>query len=371
MRAAALAALLALLPACRTADVRAWNLEQLHTADGHHHYSAALEGTWEYFFRHVFVPSIAGSTSALAKKEARGIKDPAETCLDELLELNALDVEDRYSRARMIQWSSRLAVGDSSLLSRERALYVLARAAAGLGRIVPLPPAKDRPVSDPDALSSALGSLVASVRPLLGMGEWDATAEADFAAALELVRGLNLDLDGARRALDVACGLAARVGWEGRGSAVAALVADLERTCVSRSIAHALTDDAPRTQAAAIDASERVAGHGVLAGLLLQATEQEGTSALVMGRILERLRAGGLVRESPEPGAPPPAELVERQLEALYRVAVHREEPELRVAAMRVLSAVSGSGIHSLREEDWQGWWDLRAAHAGTPEALP
>jgi hypothetical protein len=107
----------------------------------------------------------------------------------------------------------------------------------------------------------------------------------------------------------------------------------------------------------------------VLAGLLLQATSHPGTSALVMGRILERLRTGGLVHESPEPGAPPPAELVEEQLKALYRIAVDREEPELRVAAMRVLSAVSGSGIHSLREEDWQDWWDLRTAHAGRGEA--
>jgi len=225
-------------------------------------------------------------------------------------------------------------------------------------------------VADPDALSSALGSLVAAVRPLLGKGEWDATAEVELAAALELVRGLNLDLDGARRALDVSCGLAARVGWEGRGSGIAGLVADLERTCTSRAIAHGLADTAPRTQAAAIDASEHVAGHAVLAGLLLQAAAQSGTPPLVMGRILERLRTGGLVRESPEPGAPPPAQLVEAQLKSLYRISVDRDQPdELRVAAMRVLSAVSGSGIHSLREEDWQDWWDLRTAHAGRGEA--
>jgi hypothetical protein len=319
----------------------------------------------------VFVPSIAGPTSNLAKKSPKSIKDPAQTCMQELLELNSLDVGDRYNRARMIQWSSRLAVEDSSMLSRERSLYVLAHAAGGLGKILPLGPAKDRPVADPDALSSALGSLVAAVRPLLGMGEWDATAEADLTAALELVRGLNLDLDGARRALDVSCGLALRVGWEGRGSGIAALVADLERTCVSRSIAHGLADDAPRTQAAAIDASERVAGHAVLAGLLFQATSQQGTSALVMGRILERLRTGGLVQESPEPGAPPPAALIEEQLKALYRIAVDREEPELRVAAMRVLSAVSGSGIHSLREEDWQAWWEQRSTKPARGGAGP
>ncbi len=362
---------MALLSGCRAADVRAWNLDQLHSGDGHHHFSAALEGSWEYYFRQVLVPSLTGGNSTLAKKSPKAVKDPAETCLEELIELETLDIADRYNRARTIQWSARLAVDDGSLLSRERALYVLARAAQPLGRILPVGPPKDRPVADPDAVSSALGSLVAAVRPLLGMGEWNATAEADLAAALELVRGLNLDLNGARRALDVACSLAARTGWEGRGSGIAALVEDLERTCASRSIARALGDNAPRTQAAAIEACETVAGHGVLAGLLLQGADKPGTPALVLGRILQRLREGGLVRESPEPGAPGPAELVEQQLHALYFIAVNREEPDLRAAAMRVLSAVSGSGIHSLREEDWQGWWDLRTAHAEPGEALP
>ncbi len=364
-------ALVALVSGCRAVDVRAWNLDQLHTGDGHHHYAAALEGSWEYYFRQVLVPSLAGPSSTLAKKTPKNVKDPSETCLAELLELETIDIADRYNRARTIQWCSRLAVDDSALLSRERALYVLARAAAPLGRILPAGPQKDRPISDPDAISSALGSLVAAARPLLGLGEWNATAQADLAAALELVRTLNLDLNGARRALEVGCSLALRTGWEGRGSGIAALVEDLERTCSSRSIARALGDDAPRTQAAAIEACEAVAGHGVLAGLLLQGADKPGTSALVLGRILQRLREGGLVREAPEPGAPPPAQLVEQQLHALYFIALNREEPELRAAAMRVLSAVSGSGIHSLREEDWQGWWDVRTAHSESGEALP
>jgi hypothetical protein len=362
---------LVLLSSCRAVDVRAYNLDQLHGGDGHHHYSAALEGSFEYYFRHVIAPALTGPKGALTKKSPSSVKDPAQTCLEELLALEKLDVSERTTRARTIQWSARLAADDSSLLSRERALYVLARAAAPLGHLLPVGPAKERPVSAPDAVSSALGSLVAAARPLLGLSGWDATAEADLAAALELVRGLNLDLDGARRSLEVCCTLAARAGWEGRGSGIAQLVTDLERSCVSRAIARGLSDDAPRTQAAAIEACEAVAGHGVLAGLLLQGAAQPRTPALVLGRILERLRAGGLVRESPEPGAPGPAQLVEEQLKALYHIATDREEPELRAAAMSALSAVSGSGLQSLREEDWQEWWNLRTAHSEPGGANP
>jgi hypothetical protein len=369
-----LAALLGLCPGgCRTADVRAYNLEQLHAADGQHHFAAALEGNLEYYFRHVLAPLIGGADSSLTKKSPSGVKDPAQTCLEQLLKLEELDLSDRYSRARAIQWSSRLAAQDTSVLSRERALYVLARAANGLGRIVPLGPAKERPISDPDAVESALGSLFAAVKPLLGRADWNATAEAELAASLALVRSLNLDIEGARRALEVCCTLAARAGWEGRGSGVAELVTELERTCVARSIAHGLADDAPRTQAAAIEASESVAGHAVLAGLLLQAADPQHsrTHALVLGRILTRLREGGLVREASEPGAPAPADLLELQLQALYRIALEREEPELRMAAMEVLSQVSGSGIHSLREEDWQAWWEQRSTKPARGGAGP
>ncbi|MBK7641852.1 MAG: hypothetical protein IPJ19_02175 [Planctomycetes bacterium] len=354
--------LLCALASCRAVDVRAYNLDELHAADGHHHYSAALEGSLEYWFRHVVAPMLGPAQSAIGKKSKKAVKDPAQTCLEELLALGKLDITERYNRARAIQWSSRLCVDDPSLLSRERALYVLARAAAPLGRILPVPADKQKPVANPDAVSSALGSLVAASRPLLGLGEWTATAEAELAGAVELVGALNLDLDGARRALDVACGLAQRAGWEGRGRGLGELVTLLERTCVSRGIAHGLADEAPRTQAAAVEAAESVAGHGVLAGLLLQGAQRASTPPLVLERILERLAAGGLVRESPEPGAPPPAQLVQEQLQALYQIALGRDESELRVAAMSTLSALSGSGLHSLREEDWQEWWLLYSA---------
>jgi hypothetical protein len=353
--------LAALLPGCRAADVQAYNLDQLHGPDGQHHFSGSLENSLEYYFRHVILPALGDTTGSWSSKSPSPIADPAEECLQRLLELEELDIGDRYNRAVSIQWSARLAVDDGSMLSRERALYVLARAAAPLGHILPLPAPKDRPLAGPEALSRALGALVAASRPLLGMGEWNATAEAELGASVELVRALNLDLDGARRALDVSCKLALRAGWKGRGAGIAQLVEDLERVCVSRAIAHGLADDAPRTQAAAIEASEAVAGHSVLAGLLLQGAARAETPALVLERILMRLRLGGLVEHSDEPGAPPPAELHEAQLRALWRIVLGREEPALRVAAMSALGAVSGAGFASLREEDWMVWWELRA----------
>jgi hypothetical protein len=38
---------------------------------------------------------------------------------------------------------------------------------------------------------------------------------------------------------------------------------------------------------------------------------------------------------------------------------------------MSALSAVSGSGLQSLREEDWQEWWDLRNARLSAGGGAP
>ncbi len=363
---------LALLGSCRAVDARAWNLDQLHDSEGRHHYRAALEGRVEYFFRHVLATMIAGTKASLAQKSPGEVDDPSGACLGELLELEKLDASDRYTRARTIEWCARLAVEDRATLSRERALYALARAAAPLGRFLPIALPKDRTPAGAEAVGHALSTLVNSARPVLGLAAWDETARADFEASLALVRGLDLDLAGARRALRVGCDLAERAGWtNGRTRGLTALVEELERTCVSRSIARALADDEPVVQSAAIEASESVAGRGVLAGLLFQGAQQVRTPPLVLERILARLAQGGLVREAAEPGAPPPAELVEQQLDALCHIAVQREEPEVRVAAMLTLSAVSGAGFQSLREEDWKAWWELRQPRKSAGEAHP
>lgn len=357
---------------CRAVDARAYNLDQLHDAESRHHYHAALEGRVEYFFRHVLAVMVAGTKASVVQKTPSEVQDPSGACLGELLELEKLDPTDRFTRSRMIEWCARLAVEDRATLSRERALYTLARAAAPLGRFLPLALAKERTPAGPEAVGHALTALVHATRPLLGLERWDETARADFEAALGLVRGLDLDLAGARRALRVATDLAERTGWsESRARGLVELVGTLERTCVSRSIARALSDAEPVVQSAAIEASESVAGRGVLAGLLFQGAGEARTPPLVLERILERIEKGGLVREAAEPGAPAPAELVEQQLDALCHIVLGRDEPELRVAAMSALSAVSGAGFQSLREEDWKAWWDLRRPRKTAGEVSP
>jgi hypothetical protein len=272
---------------------------------------------------------------------------------------------NRLARARQIQWFARLGVEDQSALCRERAFLGLAQAARALAPIEPEAGPKAGEASSEAALSSVLGELVRAARAAneRGLSNLDAaTPLADLEAACELVRTRALDLGGARRALEVATSLAESYGFDDpRMASLAALVEYLERRCTARALAIGLGDRSGLVLGAALEATIALYGTQVLPGVLNQL--RPDSDPLVVRAVLDGLEQHGLQRKVS--GGPPEEELIRQQEQALIEIVLTRSESELRVAAMRVLSKHAGgleggAILESLREEDWQRWYEQR-----------
>ena len=366
---------------CRLIEADAYNLDQLHGADGRHRYSAALEGNFEYIVRHQFGALFPNSNLSQSKSPSP-VKNPSGQCLTKMLRLAGYDSASPTVASRQVEWFSRLAVDDDAILSRERALIELGKAAERLdvgpreldAQIVPAGPA---------ALSEALASLSRAVTQSLSREGSEEMRKADLTAAVDLVEGLDLDLDGSRRALRVTTELLKRGGLFSRATPeLERLNLHLQRVCVERSLARALDDDDPLVRAAALEAVVRARGPEALAPLLmrlaLEPTEVASrTLPLDIKGLLDQHQLEVLLLEKPlyiqRPQKLGPTNVLADAeppdyLASIYRVVeLLRDEGHLRVKAMQALSATSGSGIVSLREEDWQAWWFARRS-AG-PEA--
>ncbi len=135
------AALLAIVcSACHSVGAKAWNLDQLHDAEGRHKYSAALESDIEYLLRHE-IAGLLQSGSKLVAKDPSRVENPALRCLETLIELGEANPKDPRARALQVAWSTRLAASDPAALSRERAVLILGALGARLevGRPAALP----------------------------------------------------------------------------------------------------------------------------------------------------------------------------------------------------------------------------------------
>jgi len=340
------------LGGCKIAASRAWNLNELHDAETRHRYSGALQSDVEYVLRNM----IAVGSVSLAGKTPIAIPDPANTCLENVIELEEYGDGDPYVAGLQVEWSSRLAVADPWKLTRERAVLGLGRAGK---RLAPGPPAElpeGAAPAGPDAISEAVAGLVRSARPILDRGSGASETERlDLASAAEVVGALVLDIDGARRALHAAVELAETAGWEEpEAKPLKELCLDLERRCVRQALARALKDPEPRVRAAALEASVRTVGPEILDPILSQLAREPAPEVLV--RAMDLVREVGLPEAPPE-GSNATAEQARRvRLAAIYDL-IDRPEGVVRVAAMRALESVSGAGFRSLREEDWQSWW--------------
>ena len=366
MRASCTVLLLAaLLGGCHVVESKAWNLKELHDDTTRHRYSGAIQGDTEYFYRHVLLGSIAIGSATFQAKEPGPIEDPAQTCLENLVELADFDDTHPETAAIQVEWYARLAVLDPWMLSRERSVLGLARAGKRLSAGVPVGLRPDQVPAGAQAASEALAGLVRASRPVLDRGaRASASEKLDLDAACKVVSDLVLDLDGARRLLRASAELAGAVGDENEaGKPLLRLVEDLERRCIRQAIAKALLDTEPRVRAAAVEASVASGGRDVLDEFLGQLDREN--SAEVLLRIVDLVREHGLPTGVPE-GVALSAEAVhEKRLEALMNLLV-RPETSVRVGAMRALGRVSGSNMFSLREEDWQAWWLARPKAAVT-----
>jgi len=369
---AALAAVIALIsplvPGCRVVDSKAWNLAQLHDANGHHKYTGAMEGDLEYYFRHVVTRSLTGNLAHVENKSPSAIENPSEACLENLISLEGFTLDDPRNRGLQVEWFSRLAVADPSRLSRERAVLALGRAGARLQAGNPEPFPKESTPAGPGAVGEALAGLLRAAKPVLEKGGSASPTEAiDLESACQVVLDLPLDLDGARRMLHAVIDVGAALGF-GRKEAmtVANLCEELERRCVRFALAGALRDQDPLVRGAGVEASVECVGPEVFDPILQQLRGEP--SAEVVLRVLALVRRYGLPSKPP-PGSGVTQEAAQRARFGAMYALLERPESTVRVATMLALERVTDANLHSLREEDWQAWWN--ASRTAGPQIPP
>jgi hypothetical protein len=358
----ALFVLLALCSGCHVVDSKDWNLRQLHDNQGHHQYTGALEGDTQFFWRQRIAAPLLSAGSTLAVKSPKPIEDPAGECLANLVELEDFDASDPRVAGLQVHWFSRLAAEDPWRLSRERAVLALGRAGRRLDAGVPVGLPAGVQATGPEALGSALASLVKSARPIVDKGKHAGEmAEIDLDASCQVVEHMTLDIEGARRALLVAVELTRSAGLNNHAMApVWRMSESLQRTCVRLGLAAGLTDHEAVVRAAAIEASVVCAGTRVLIPVLAQLGHEPSTEVLV--RVMKLVREAGLPEPAPELSTAEREAARTSWLGAIYQLVQGRTEGEVRVSAMLTLSRVSGASFASLREEDWQAWWLARQA---------
>jgi len=148
-RSAGVALLALLAGACTSAGAHVYNLEQLHTDDGHHRFSAVQMGGFEYEFRSGMRTLLPKSAVAMQQKEPRAIDDPLELCLENLVDLQGVSSQDPHDASLKVQCFARWAVEDPWQLSRERCLLINDRPHLW-EELAPEPPAvRDRAAAGP------------------------------------------------------------------------------------------------------------------------------------------------------------------------------------------------------------------------------
>lgn len=339
---------------------KAWNLDQLHDAEGRHKYSAALESDIEYLLRHE-VAGLLKSGSALVAKDPSHVENPSLRCLETLVELGEANAKDPRARALQVAWSTRLAASDPAALSRERAVLILGELGARLevGRPAALP--AGAVVASVDDVTTRATALVRAVRALVDPASLKGESAPSIDEACNALESLQYDIDGARRVIEAVSQLGGLRGLDRPArERLERTALDLERRAVRQGLALSFKDRDPLVRAAAVEAAVSCAGIEVLDSMLQQLDREP--SPIVVVRVLEMLHQRGLPPPPKELGASQAPAWREGQLGAIYQLLLVRPQSDIHVAAMQVLSKFAGAGFESLREEDWQAWWTRRRA---------
>jgi hypothetical protein len=349
--------LLLLAPACKIVGAREYNLRELHEEDGRHKRVAALMGEVEYAYRFGMGAVLRAINKPELVKDPEKVKDPLDSCVSNLVALSKFNPDNEGVAEIQIETFARIAAEDPWQISRQISLHQLGKAGERLkladqAWLEPSPPFAS-PEDVRDALSVMLQSLA---RPREGI------TPPDLAQACAAMAALNLDLDGARRALPAAAVLMKREGSRSaKHKPLENLVLDLERRVVRLSLIRGASDSSPLVRATAVEASVRALGSERLAMEILRLGRGDEAEEVHL-MILTLLRARGLPQTDFE--AQPKLGQSQRdgQLALVYGIAVGHPADRVRISAMMTLGAVSGAGFLSLREEDWQAWWDARPA---------
>lgn len=365
-----LLAIAALAPAsCSIPGAQIHNLEVLHDSDGRHKYSAPVMGNVEYAMRVGVMGAFKGVGASIETKEPVAIPDPANTCLENLVDLSDHDPKDVDVAAAQVEFDARLCLLDPWTLTRERGTLELGPAGQRLGLAVDPWKPREGPKATVEDVRMALTVLVRSINPKTE-SEFDdpGVAKVPVPQACKDVLALNYDLEGAVRVLRAVRVIASKLGAGKERDEVRDLSIQLQRECAAQALELARSDKNPIVRAASVRAVAQAYGDkGVSEALDVLAGKD--VDPLVLVAVFDVLRKEGL--------PPPPADLPElergawrdAQLLRLYRYATLHPDGRVRIGAMLALSAVSDSGIHSLQEEVWQTWWlETHPAAEATPK---
>ncbi len=349
----------AALPACNVAEAKIYNLKQLHDPESNHRYNAALEGDFEYVVRHELFGFFRHEGTELANKDQSKVDAPADDCLENLIELEAIDSADPAIAGEKVEWFARLSVEDPWQLSRQRAVLALGSVGMRLEAGLPSGLGSDQTPADADQVANALTPLVKALHEVLAGDAKDrAEKRAQLEQACAAVRALDYDMSGARRALAIVVTLQKTAGTRNPDTApLSELSLELQRLCVRRALARAIDDPEPIVCAAALASTARIGGRVAIDTVLFDRARKLVNDIKappeVLIAIADTLAASGPLPEGGATGT----RTRDEWLGALYAFATRRPEEDVRVHAMMALSRLSGAGFASLHEEDWQEWW--------------
>ena len=354
LRALSLAGVVALgLVAGQIPRAKLQNLREVHTATGAMSYRGNVQGDLGYALsRALGSAPVQFGDAELFGGEAQ-IPDPLKVDLENQVALGRLTADDPLTRGIQVEAFGWLAVDDQYVLGRERSVLELGKHLAYLDMDSWVaPPAEPAGV---DELSPLLAGLARA-----GLGALPAGVEAplatdtpdDLQGAMDAVRALDLDRDGALRALAVANILIERSTDLFGGSIDPGLVAfarELRVEVVGQALYAAARDDDPLVRAACVRALGLLPD-GIPGSILrpFVADPSGDVSAEALRYIAERglpvddLLLAGAERDS--------------WVEVLLAFA---QIPDGRRSAFAcaALSRISGADLDSLRPEDWTAWW--------------
>lgn len=378
------------------ADAKVWNLRQVHDDEGDPKRIGDLRGDIEYalFNRPANVrgTGLLEFLNRLDEPRPRRIADPLRAALINSIELGQCDEHDPRIGGLQVETFAWLASEASWVLTRERAVLELGRAARRLVLSEPIEAPAAGTAAGPEVVARAARALWgsrASPVPLelieaerAEQGEPSASSASapaapappsepmlELEAACAALEGLPTDAAGARRALAAANTYVLHA--QARGT-IPPRVLELSHALQSRACALVLeaarVDAAARVRAAALEAhlAARSAGH---ADLLAQALHDTGREVrLAALRWIARYGLGSAHGEARPVSAPAPE--LEAWIDPLLELATGRDTA-IGVAACRALGVLSAGELRSLRYEDWLAWRAARtSALMGPPAPL-
>jgi hypothetical protein len=360
------------LAGCVSLGASVDNLESLHPAEGRHAYLAAVQGHFSWTMRNASAALLGRFGKDVQTVPAAPVEDPVETCVAELVKLASLDGDDFATGSTQVEWFARTAAYDPWCLSRETALTELARVGARLDLPARAPDLKVASVTDADA-SAALAALVAVAKPALEQPSDE--HRAAFVRECERMSELPLDFPSGLRVLrGVNVLLRAASARDARVAPLRPLALALQRRVLLQAVELALMDAPPdfvaggsdpgwpneRVQAAAVRAAVALGGRAKLAEILAR-NPFAGLGGERLVAALECVERLGL----PEaPAGERGAEQRAQWAATIYATAMEHPDGRVRVAAMGALGTMSGRGLVSLQEVDWQRWWQSEGAAA-------